>query len=108
MAEFGISQLAVVEAEPPLVEAEVVGSVHERDLMRRAFSEPEILELPVRDVMGAPLPTVGSGEAIEVVVSRLEEAPAVVVLDHGHPVGVVTRTDALAFLATSDGDGSTL
>ncbi|MGH9299941.1 MAG: cystathionine beta-synthase, partial [Acidimicrobiales bacterium] len=33
MQEFGVSQLAVVQAEPPLVEAEVIGAVHERDLM---------------------------------------------------------------------------
>ncbi|MHB1988949.1 MAG: cystathionine beta-synthase [Acidimicrobiales bacterium] len=101
MAEFGISQLAVVQAEPPLVEAEVVGSVHERDLMRRAFADAPSLDRPVGDVMGPPLPTVGSGEGIDVVVRSLEDQTAVVVIDHGHPVGVVTRTDALAFLASS-------
>jgi cystathionine beta-synthase len=106
MAEFGISQLAVVQAEPPLVEAEVVGAVHERDLMRRAFADPATLDRPVREVMGAPLPTVGSGEGIDVVVRSLEDATAVVVLDHGHPVGVVTRTDALAFLAALAGSDS--
>ncbi|HLI43761.1 MAG TPA: cystathionine beta-synthase [Acidimicrobiales bacterium] len=100
MAEFGVSQLAVVQAEPPLVEAEVVGAVHERDLMRRAFEDPELLDKPVREVMGPPLPSAGSGESVDVVVRRLEDAPAVVVVDHGHPVGVVTRTDALAFLAS--------
>ncbi len=100
MAEYGVSQLAVVQAEPPLVEAEVVGAVHERDLMHRAFAEGDILDKPVRQVMGPPLPTVGSGEAVEVVVRSLEEATAVVVIDHGHPVGVVTRSDALAFLAS--------
>lgn len=100
MAEYGVSQLAVVQAEPPLVEAEVIGAVHERDLMHRAFGERDILDKPVKDVMGPPLPTVGSGEAVEEVVRSLEESTAVVVLDHGHPVGVVTRTDALAFLAS--------
>ncbi len=103
MAEYGVSQLAVVKAEPPLVEAEVVGSVHEQDLLRRAFAEPRLLERPVGEVMAPPLPTVGSGEPIEVVVGSLEEASAVVVIDHGHPVGVVTRTDALGFLASLAG-----
>ncbi len=100
MAEYGVSQLAVVKAEPPLVEAEVVGSVHEQDLLRRAFAEPHLLERHVGEVMAPPLPTVGSGEPIEVVVRSLEEASAVIVIDHGHPVGVVTRTDALGFLAS--------
>lgn len=103
MAEYGISQLAVIRTEPPLVEAEVVGAVHERDLMNRAFSDPEVLDRSVSEVMGPPLPTVGSGEALEVMVRQLEEATAVVVVDHGHPVGVVTRTDALAFLAALAG-----
>jgi cystathionine beta-synthase len=99
MTEFGISQLAVVQAEPPLVEAEVIGAVHERDLMHLAFSDRDILDRPVASVMGPPLPSVGAGEAVEVVVRSLEDSPAVVVIDHGHPVGVVTRTDALGFLA---------
>jgi cystathionine beta-synthase len=100
MAEYGISQLAVIQTEPPLAEAEVVGSLHERDLMHRAFSDPEVLDRSVREVMGPPLPGVGIGEGIDVMVHQLEEATAVVVIDHGHPVGVVTRSDALAFLSS--------
>jgi cystathionine beta-synthase len=49
------------------------------------------------------MPTVGSGESVELAVHRLEEAPAVLVIDHGHPVGVLTRTDALGFLAQAGG-----
>ncbi len=101
MAEFGVSQLAVVDAEPPLAAAEVVGAVHERDLMHRAVGDPEILDRTVADVMGPPLPSVGSGETVDVAVQRLEDSPAVIVLDKGHPVGVVTRSDALSFLAQS-------
>jgi cystathionine beta-synthase len=99
MQEFGVSQLAVVQAEPPLAEAEVIGAVHERDVMQRAFKDASLLDRSVREVMGPPLPTVGSGESVELAVHRLEEAPAVLVIDHGHPVGVLTRTDALGFLA---------
>ncbi len=101
MAEFGVSQLAVIKAEPPLAEAEVVGAVYERDLMQRAVADPGLLDLTVDQVMGPPLPTVGSGEPMDVAVRRLEDAPAVLVLDRGHPVGVLTRSDALAFLAQS-------
>jgi cystathionine beta-synthase len=52
--------------------------------------------------MGPPLPSVGSGESVELALRRLEESPAVIVLDNGHPVGVITRSDALAFLAQAD------
>ncbi len=101
MAEFGVSQLAVIKAEPPVAEAEVVGAVYERELMQRAVADPGLLDLAVEQVMGPPLPTVGSGEPMDVAVRRLEDAPAVLVLDRGHPVGVLTRSDALAFLAQS-------
>jgi len=99
MQEFGVSQLPVIKAEPPVAEAEVVGAVYERDLMQRAISDHTLLDEPVERVMGPPLPTVGSGEPMDLALERLEDAPAVMVLDRGHPVGVITRTDALGFLA---------
>ena len=99
MAEYDVSQVAVIQAEPPLAEAEVVGAVRERDLMQRALRDPEILERTVAEIMGLPLPSVGIGETVEIALQRLEMSPAVTVLDNGHPIGVVTRSDALAFLA---------
>jgi cystathionine beta-synthase len=99
MAEYDISQIPVIQAEPPLAAAEVVGSVHERDLMQRAVHDPGVLDRPVSEVMGPRLPSVGSGETVDIALLRLEESPAVIVLDNGHPVGVITRSDALAFLA---------
>jgi cystathionine beta-synthase len=90
----------VVNAEPPLVAAEVMGSVQDRGLMARAFDDPALLDQPVGSVMDPPLPTVGSGEALEYVVERLEGAAAVLVLDAGHPVGILTRSDVLEFITT--------
>jgi cystathionine beta-synthase len=49
--------------------------------------------------MEPPLPTVGAGEPVSLVVERLEPAPAVIVLDAGHPVGVLSRADLLDFFA---------
>lgn len=102
MQEYSVSQLPVVQLdEVPLAEAEVIGAVHEHDLMRKALSDSSLLDRQVREVMGPPLPTVGAGESVELAVNRLEESPAVLVIDHGHPVGVITRTDALGFLAVA-------
>jgi cystathionine beta-synthase len=101
MQEYGVSQLPVVQAEPPLAVAEVVGSVRERDLMQAAFGDAGLLDRTVREVMSAPLPALGVGETIDLAIRRLEEAPATIVLDRGHPVGVITRYDVLAFLAQS-------
>jgi len=99
MREFEVSQVPVVRAEPPLrTSSEVAGSVAERELMSRAFSDPAVLDRPVAEVMSPPLPSVGLGEPVDVVVSALDAATAVLVLDAGHPVGILTRSDLLAFL----------
>ena len=43
----------------------------------------------------------GRGEPVELAVTRLEGAPAVLVVDAGHPIGVLSRSDVLEFLARS-------
>jgi len=100
MREYEVSQVPVVSAEPPLAFAEVVGSVEERLLLEAAFDEPRLLDKPIGAVMGRPLPSVGAGEAVELAVDRLEGAGAVVVVDAGHPVGILTRSDLLYYLAS--------
>jgi cystathionine beta-synthase len=99
MREFEVSQMPVVRAEPPLrTSSEVAGSVAERELMSLAFSDPSVLDRTVAEVMSPPLPSVGLGEPVDVVVSALDTATAVLVLEAGHPVGILTRSDLLAFL----------
>jgi len=99
MREFDVSQLAVVKAELPLAFAEVAGSVRERALMEKVFADRSILDRPVGEVMDPPLATIGIGEPVDLVVDRLESASAVLVVDAGHPVGIVTRSDVLDFLS---------
>ena len=50
--------------------------------------------------MDRPLPTIGMGETIDEAASRLQQSQAVVVLDSGHPIGILTRSDLLEFLAS--------
>jgi cystathionine beta-synthase len=99
MHEYGVSQVPVVKAEPPLAFAEVAGAVRERDLLDRAYRDASILDRPVSEAMGPPLPSVGSGEPIDAAVEALERGPAVLVVDAGHPVGIITRSDVLDFLS---------
>jgi cystathionine beta-synthase len=98
LQEYGVSQLPVVKAEPPLALAEVVGSVTDRQILERSLHHPEIFDQAVSSVMEAPLATVGLGESVDRVAERLQGSPAVLVLDGGHPVGILTRSDLLAFL----------
>ena len=96
--EYNVSQMPVVKAEPPLALAEVVGSVSDRLLLERTLRHPEAFDEPVGSVMEPPLVTVGLGETAEYVAGRLQTAPAVLVLDGGHPVGILTRSDLLGYL----------
>jgi len=100
LREYGVSQMPVVRAEPPVMAAEVAGSVAERDLLDALFSGHAHLADRVEDHMSPPLPGLGSGEPVDRAVEVLESADALLVLDDGKPVGVLTRQDLLGFLAT--------
>ena len=99
LREYGVSQVPVVKAEPPLALAEVVGTVTEHDLLTQLVSTPASFDARVADVMTPPLPMVGTGEAIEVASARLADHSAVLVVDGGHPTGIITRSDLLDFLS---------
>jgi cystathionine beta-synthase len=99
LREYGVSQMPVVQAEPPVMAAEVVGSVVERDLMDALFSGHARLADRVEQHMSGSLPVLGAGEAVERAVETLETADALLVLDDGKPVGVLTRQDLLGYLA---------
>jgi cystathionine beta-synthase len=100
LQEYGVSQMPVVRAEPPIVAAEVAGSVSERRLLEALYSGKARLVDRVENHMDEPLPTVGTSEPVEEAVARLQNADALLVQEDGKPVGVVTRQDLLAFIAT--------
>jgi cystathionine beta-synthase len=93
--------MPVVRAEPPIVAAEVAGSVSDRTLLDALFTGSARLTDRVEDHMSPPLPTIGSSESAHAAVEVLEHADAVLVHEDGKPVGVLTRQDLLAFLAGS-------
>ena len=99
LREYGVSQMPVVRAEPPVMAAEVVGAVVERDLLDALFSGRAQLADRVDAHMTSALPMVGAGEAVSAAMTALESADAIVVVDDGRPVGVVTRQDVLGHLA---------
>lgn len=99
LREYGVSQMPVVKEEPPVMAAEVVGAVIERELLDAVFADRAALNQPLSQHMSPALPTVGSGEALTVAMRALEEASAMLVLDDGNPVGIITRSDLLGFLA---------
>jgi cystathionine beta-synthase len=98
LEEYDVSQMPVVRAEPPIVAAEVAGSVSDRVLLDKLFTGQALLTDPVEQHMSPPMPTIGSSESATDAVKLLEQADAVLVQEDGKPVGVLTRQDLLAFL----------
>ncbi|MGA0108031.1 MAG: cystathionine beta-synthase [Candidatus Nanopelagicales bacterium] len=98
LREFGVSQIPVVKEEPPLMAAEVVGSITEKDLLMKLANRVTEKSALIDTCMSAPLPAVGAREELSNGLSALENADAVVVHLQGKPVGVLTRQDVLAFL----------
>jgi cystathionine beta-synthase len=99
LREYDVSQLPVLNAEPPVMAAEVIGSIVERDLLDALVSGRARPNDPVRGHMSAPLPMVGSGEPVSRAVKALGKAGAAVVLVDGKPAGMITRQDVLTYLA---------
>ena len=99
LREYDVSQLPVVKEEPPLMAAEVIGSVVERDLLDALVAGRARPTDEVGGLMSPPLPTVGSGEPVSKAVLALEKAGAAVVHVDGKPSGLLTRQDVLTFLA---------
>jgi cystathionine beta-synthase len=100
LREYGVSQMPVVKEEPPVMAAEVVGAVIERDLLDAVYADRAAVDEPVERHMSKALPMVGAGEPVSVVIGALETASAALVLDDGKPVGLLTRADLLGYLAS--------
>ena len=101
LREYGVSQMPVVGAEPPVMAGEVAGSVSERELLSAVFEGRAKLADAVSQHMSAPLPLIGSGELVSAAAATFRDSDAAMVVEGGKPVGVITRSDLLGFL--SDG-----
>jgi cystathionine beta-synthase len=95
MREYGVSQLPVLKAEPPVMTGEVAGSIAERDLLDALFSGHANLHDMIDTHMADPLPMIGGGQPVSEAVALLAKADAAMVLIDGKPAGVITRQDLL-------------
>jgi cystathionine beta-synthase len=99
MREKDVSQLLVtVTAELPLAAKEVSGSLSELGLLEATTRDATVLDLRVKDVADPSMPMVGVGMSVTELTRRLSTTAGVLVLDGGHPVGVLTRSDLLGYL----------
>src|SRR5438874_8608368 len=100
MQRYSISQLPVVRDGELSSLADVIGSLQDRDLLDRGFKNAYALHEDVAAAMQPPLATVEATASVDEIVTALTGgANAVGVAENGKPVGVVTRSDLLDYLA---------
>jgi cystathionine beta-synthase len=105
MQRYSISQLPVVRDGVADSLAEVVGSLQDRDLLDRVFKNPDALHDNVANAMQPPLATIDARDSLDEVFPTLTgRTNAVVVASDGKPVGVLTRSDLLEYLAHQRGN----
>jgi cystathionine beta-synthase len=100
MQRYGISQLPVIRNGTCDSLADVIGSLTDRALLERVFANPDVLHDDVASLMQPPLAAIEASSAFEEVFATLTGGTnAVLVAQSGKPVGVLTRSDLLEFLA---------
>jgi len=100
MQRYSISQLPVVRDGEVSSLADVIGSLHDRDLLERVFRDPDALHEDVVEAMQPPLATIEAGTTFDEVFATLTgRTNAIVVALRGKPIGVLTRSDLLEYLA---------
>jgi cystathionine beta-synthase len=104
MQRYSISQLPVVRDGRSESLADFIGSLQDRTLLDRVFKNPDALHEDVAAAMQPPLAAVEITETLDEVFSTLSgRTNAVVVARDGRPVGVLTRSDLLEYLAHNRG-----
>ena len=91
LREYDVSQLPVVQEEPPLMAAEVAGSVAESDLLDALVSGRATPQDPISGHMSPALPVLGQGEPVSSAAAVLEKSGAALVHVEGKPAAVLTR-----------------
>jgi len=100
MQRYSVSQLPVVRDGEVDSLADVIGSLHDRDLLDRVFKNADALHEDVSSAMQPPLAAIDADESLDQVFATLTgRTNAVVVARAGRPVGVLTRADLLEYLA---------
>jgi len=85
MQEYGVSLLPVLGADPPIMAAEIVGSVCEIGLLGALVNGKARPDDPIERHVEAPLPILGWGEPVSRALVTLQGHGAAVVVD-GYPV----------------------
>ena len=100
MHEYGVSQMPVVGAEPPVMAGEVVGASPNGSCCPRCSRAAPLADAVSRH-MARRCRWSGPANIGNAAAKALRDSDALMVVDDGKPVGVMTRSDLLGYL--SDG-----
>jgi predicted transcriptional regulator len=95
MAEYGYSQLPVFDGE------HAVGSISEKSIIEKVSAGKDLNQISkcsVSDVMEDAFPQVGTDAPLSLVSSLLHVYSAVLILNKGKVIGIVTKADLLKML----------
>jgi cystathionine beta-synthase len=97
MQRYGISQVPVTDGSDG---QGVIGTLQERTLLDRVYRDPSVVTTAVSEAMDAPLSQVGVDSSIDDAFEPLLRGEqAVLVVEGGKPVAMITRADLLEFVA---------
>ncbi len=93
MWKYGISQI------PVLKDGRLVGTILEDSIVRAMLSNPHenVSSWPVKRIMNEVLPIVSPQEDIETIMQILTKEPAVLVMKAGRIIGIITKSDIIAY-----------
>ncbi len=92
MRLYDVSQLPVLE------HGEIVGIVDESDLLLATHGDAAVFRNPVREFMSTKLVTVDATASLESLMPLFDQGLVVIVRDHEHFSGLITRMDVLNHL----------
>jgi len=90
----GFSQIPVIE------NGQSVGSIREAKVMASLVDNPQLLDAPVEEVMGSSFPCLDEKSDLHIVKKQLTESPAVLVLEFGRIIDIVTRYDIIEYASS--------
>ena len=97
---YGISQLPVSQDATGDSAGSLVGSITEKGLLDRAYRNPAVVERTVGEIMDRPLPVLAADAGLDDAFTILSGgAQALVAVQAGRAVGILTKLDVLEYLA---------